>query len=75
MRVTAPTQNRFEELYFILSENYTEYGLSDKIARILEKNLMAVYMYFRQCFTGGSEAKKRQLITAMEKIAGELKCN
>jgi len=72
MRVTTPTQTRFEQLYFNLSEKYTEYGMADKIAQILNQTLMSVYMYFRQCFARGSEEKKLQLIVAMEILQGEI---
>ncbi len=75
MRVTATTQQRFESLYYNLTQIYTEYTIAGMIARIIGKSIMTVYMHFRRNFSGGYESSKRQLITAMEKIAGELKCN
>jgi len=71
MRVTPQTQSRFEELYYDLTQRYTEYTISAMIAEMLHKTIMSIYMYFRQCFGGGSEAKKRQLIEAMELILEE----
>lgn len=69
MKVTAKTQTRFEHLYYDLAERYTDYALSCMIAGLIDKTFMAVYMYLRQCFTGGSESYKCTLIVAMEIIA------
>lgn len=71
MKVTVETQEEFEETYKTLIELYSEYELSSKIAEQIEKTHMAVYMYFRQQFIGGSEAYKRTIITAMKTLLPE----
>ncbi|MDD2267440.1 hypothetical protein [Sulfuricurvum sp.] len=71
MRVSPETQEEFEALYTSLTELYSEYTLSAKIAAQIEKTTMAIYMYFRQQFTGGSEAYKRSIITAMKTLLPE----
>lgn len=68
MRVTATTQQRFEVLYFNLTQIYSEYTIATMIAQIIEKSIMAVYMRFRRNFSGGYESSKRQLVAAMEVI-------
>ena len=72
MRVAAPTQEHFETLYFNLTQIYSEYTLAGMIAPIINKSLMTVYMHFRRSFGGGYESSKRQLISAMETIQGEM---
>ncbi len=69
MRVSPQTQIEFEELYKTLIMIYSEYTLSMKIADQLEKTTMAIYMYFRQQFIGGSEEYKRSIITAMKTLS------
>lgn len=71
MRTQPETQTEFEELYDTLIETYSEYQLSTKIAAKLEKTHMAIYMYFRQQFTGGTDAYKRSIITAMKTLLPE----
>lgn len=68
MRVSPQTQSEFEELYNALTPIYSEYTLSMKIADQLEKTTMAIYMYFRKQFIGGSEEYKRSIITAMKTL-------
>lgn len=71
MRTKPETQSEFEELYNTLMKTYSEYQLSTKIAAKLEKTRMAIYMYFRQQFTGGTDAYKRSIITAMKTLLPE----
>lgn len=71
MRTQPETQTEFEKLYETLTETYSEYQLSTQIAVKLEKTHMAIYMYFRQQFTGGTDAYKRSIITAMKTLLPE----
>lgn len=71
MKATAETQTEFETLYNTLIEFYTDYALATEIAAQLEKTHKAIYMYFRQQFTGGSDAYKRSIITAMKTLLPE----
>lgn len=68
MKATDDTQAEFEQIYSILTDSYSEYELSTLIAKQLNKTHMAIYMYFRQQFTGGSEEYKRSIITAMKTL-------
>ncbi|HZF69837.1 hypothetical protein [Sulfuricurvum sp.] len=71
MKVTLETQEEFEGVYNALIELYSEHKLASMIAKQIEKTHMAVYMYFRQQFIGGSEAYKRTIITAMKTLLPE----
>lgn len=67
--VTAKTQQRFEELYDLLTEHMSEHRLAVLISEQIDKAKNTVLMYIRERHYGGSEEVKRPYVTAMEIIA------
>ncbi|MEW5833011.1 MAG: hypothetical protein AB1763_09270 [Campylobacterota bacterium] len=67
--MTAKTQQRFEELYDLLTEHMSEHRLAVLISEQIDKAKNTVLMYIRERHYGGSEEVKRPYVTAMEIIA------
>lgn len=70
--VSESTQNKFESIYYKLTEFMSEHDLAKSMSRYIKVKSHAIEMRMRDYFFGGKEKTKIELIYAMEKVANEI---
>lgn len=70
--VSESTQNKFEILYYKLTEIVSEHNLAKLMSNYINAKSHAIEMRMRDYFFGGKEKTKLELVLAMEKVANEL---